>query len=213
MHYDERELVARLEQLPPLLRAAFAAACAQRLLPAYVRFSERTGRGAPGELTAVLERLWRDLEGKPMGADGLQRALDHAAGLIPDENEGEWAEGQAQADDAAAAVAYAVRCRQTGEAQDAGWAGRRAYEALDHLLRYSEDIGLGPGGPTARLPPNLGALAEVEWALVQPLIQAELARQRRDLDDLLAVHIAGEAKDVIPRIRDRAKDEAETMFG
>lgn len=213
LRYDEDRLLARLERLPPPFRAAFAAACAERLLPAYAGFFARTGRGAPLSLADALERLWLDLEGDSMSTYELQKELSRATALITDEDEDDWVPGWAQADDAAAAVAYAVRCRQGGQAQDAAWAARRAYEALDHLLRHREDIGLGDPSAAAQMPANLGALAEVEWALAHPIVQAELARQRRDLDELLACPSVRDAPPLIVALHRRAREEALVMFG
>jgi uncharacterized protein YjaG (DUF416 family) len=200
LRFDGAELVRQLERLSPLLRVAFAAACAERLFPAYPPFAERSGRGGPRELALMLERLWQDLEGDPMDPDELQRALDRCETLIPDEDEGGWVEGQAQAEDAAAALAYALDSRHSGSAQAAALAGRRAYEALEHLVINREGIDLTR--PTAE-----------EQVLSHPLISAELARQHRDLDELLGVTDETGIPGIVSRLRDRARAEASAVFG
>jgi hypothetical protein len=43
-------------------------------------------------------------------------------------------------------------------------------------------------------------------------VQAELTRQRRDLDELLAARV-GDVREVAARLRDRAKAEAGIFFG
>jgi hypothetical protein len=45
LHYDEPALVRDLARMDCASRVAFAAACAERLFPAYVEFCERTDRG------------------------------------------------------------------------------------------------------------------------------------------------------------------------
>lgn len=221
LRFDEGGLIRQLQLLSPRLRVAFAAACAERLLPAYARFAERSGQGAPGELASMLERLWLDLEGDPMGTDEIQRYIDRCMALIPDEDAGKSAADQAcapdpiaaarakaeevvaameaQADDAAAAAAYAVRCRQTGEAQDAAWAGGRAYEAVDNWV-------LNRGGIDTNRP---GA---EERVLSDPVVQAELERQQRDLDELLGIADEGDTAGAVAQVRARAKAEGSSVF-
>ncbi len=100
--------------------------------------------------------------------------------------------------DAGAAVTYACRCLRSGESQDAAWAARRAYEALDTYLLAQHGHRAGT------------AIDEVQL-LRHPLIQAELTRQRRDVDELAAAS-AHDRLQVIRRLRDRAHDEARAFF-
>jgi len=131
LNYDEQRLVEGLEGLPHHLRVAFATACAERLLPAYTDFSERTRMGDSKELTSILERLWVDLEGDAMTSAEVEEAIAKCMTLVlPLENKPLIA-GQTAAEDAGAALCYALRCRKTGDSQEAAWAGRRACEALD----------------------------------------------------------------------------------
>lgn len=195
--FDEQQLRARLTALPSKLRVVFAAACAQRLLPAYERYSGRRHSTEANEVAAMLERIWRDLGGDPVGAEELQRLVDHAMAIIPREDTNEWVPEQAAAEDAAAALAYALRCRQNGEAQEAAWAARRVYEALDHFVIERDDVDTNVPGAEDRV-------------LSDPLIQAELERQHRDIDELLLA-VADER--VSARIRARAEIEAQSLFG
>jgi hypothetical protein len=157
-----------------------------------------------------------------MNPGEMQWNIDRSIELIPDEAEGEWAPDparledviaaararakeavaamEAQADSAAAALAYAITCRQGGGAQDAARAGGRTYEALDNWVINRDDI--DPNKPGAE-----------ERVLSDPLIQAEFARQRRDLDELLGVRDEGEAAGVVARIRARAKADSGSVFG
>jgi hypothetical protein len=54
----------------------------------------------------------------------------------------------------------------------------------------------------------------VRRILAHPLIQAELARQRRDIDELLAAATAdADVRQTAERFRARAKAEAGSVFG
>ena len=199
LNYDEQRLVEGLEGLPHQLRVAFATACAERLLPAYTDFSERTRMGDSKELTSILERLWVDLEGNAMTSAEVEEAIAKCMTLVlPLENKPLIA-GQTAAEDAGAALCYALRCRKTGDSQEAAWAGRRAYEALDEFVISREKIDTNqPGGE--------------QQALSHPLIQAELGRQRRDLNELIGFggqNVLG----VVAPLRERAKAEARIFFG
>jgi uncharacterized protein YjaG (DUF416 family) len=199
LRFDEARLVKMLDRLPRDLRVVFAAACAERLLPAYAAFSERAGRGDPTALRQSLTLLWDDLDGKRLPDGEVQTNIDTCMELIPQEDDGPWVPEQASAEDAGAAVAYALRCRQNGQSQEAAWAARRAYEALDHFVINREKIDVNKPGAEARV---LGHAA----------VQTELARQRRDLDELLG----GDAKAVqqaAARLRDRAQKESALFFG
>lgn len=196
--YDERELVGQLERLPAKLRAAFAAACAQRLLPAYEAFAKKSHRGDARRLASILERLWSDLQGFPLPEAELGAQLEACMSLIPAEDDAPWIEEQAGAEDAGAAVAYALRARAGGKSQEAAWAARRSYEAIDHHLTHR--AGIDPSAPGGE-----------ERLRRHPLVQAELTRQRRDLEDLRRGVEAGDTA-VVERIRSRAVDEASVMF-
>jgi uncharacterized protein YjaG (DUF416 family) len=173
IRFDEKQLSQRIEQLAREDRAAFAAACAQRLQVAYSKFSTKTGRGNPGALRGILVRLWNDLSGKNVMSDvEIDAEIEACTELIPREDDGPWVMEQAAADDAASALAYSLRCRRTGQAQEAAWAARRAYEAVDHYVINTEHINTNSPGAEARI-------------LSHPLVHAELARQQRDLDELL----------------------------
>jgi len=198
LKFDERALAAELGGVARWGRVAFAAACAERLIPAYRRFSERTGRGNAQKIASILDRLWDDLAGMPMTEADLKAKADACMALVPQEDGGPWVEEQAAAEDGAAAVAYTLRCRQSGEAIEAAWAGRRTYEALDHFVINRENIDTNqPGG---------------EWQVLgHPLVQAELRRQRRDLDELMGM-VGKSLPDLARRLHERAKSEAAIFF-
>jgi hypothetical protein len=113
--------------------------------------------------------------------------------LIPGENDQPWIEEQAYAEDAASAVAYALRALESGEPQEAAWAARRAYEAVDHHVMS-----------------RLGIKGE-SHVLGHPLVQAELSRQQRDLSELREAREP--AVEVFVRLRERARADASLFFG
>jgi hypothetical protein len=121
LRFNEESLKAELNRIAVPLRVVFAAAVAERLLPAYVTFSHKTGRGNPHLLTQILERLWRDIDGIKIDPEELQQNIDLSMELIPKEDEKPWIPDQAWAEDAA-------------------WAATRAYDALDHFVTTQEDI-------------------------------------------------------------------------
>lgn len=190
--FDEAELVRELEELALQSRVAFAAACAERLLPAYAAFSALANRGDAPALAEMLARVWQDLLGQKLEPDELQADVDRVMRLIPGEDEEPWLDNQPSADDAASAVAYTLRALQRGDSQEAAWAARRAYEALDYYVTH-----------------QLGIDDEARVA-GHPAVQAELLRQRRDLDELHAA--SEEPADRILRVRDRARNEAGGVF-
>jgi hypothetical protein len=118
--------------------------------------------------------------------------------LIPDKEAEAWVTEQAYAEDACAALAYALCCRLSGESQEAAWADRHAYDAIDYHIVYQ-------GGMNVNTP---GTEAQVR---AHPLVQRELARQQADLTDLGSITSDSEGA-VIARIRIRAASDSSKMF-
>jgi uncharacterized protein YjaG (DUF416 family) len=198
LHFSEQWLINKLDRLPPPLRVLFTTTAAERLLPGYLSYSRLTGRGDPTALSAALDRLWRDIEGQRMDSEQVQEGLELVMKLIPQEDDSSWFPEQAWAEDAAGAVAYALRCRENGRSAESAWAAQRAYEALDHFVIAKTGI------DTSRP----GANDEV---LSSPLVQAELSRQRRDIDELLA-RDREDIASVARRMRRRALEESQIIF-
>jgi uncharacterized protein YjaG (DUF416 family) len=196
LRYDEPGLVTALSSVLPTAQSIFAAACAERLLPVYRWFHERTGRGDPSALEDALAELWTDLEGqRSVQLESKQRMAEE---LVPHEDDS-WIDDCAYAQHAAAAVAYAIRSRLTESPMEAGWAARQVYEALDLWVTTRDDVDLNVPG------------AE-EQVAADPLIQAELARQLRDIDALKGIPAAGLAK-LAPRMGQTARLEGLRLFG
>jgi len=194
MHqYNEADRVRLLEALSIPNRVVFALLCASRLLPQYSRFHEKTGRGDSRAINALAERLWQHVTVHPMSHEELQHAVDQCMDLIPVEDQGWDDQTQPYAEDAAAALAYALRTALSGESQEAAWASRCAYETMDYYA------GIGQAGYD-------------EQARIQhPVVQAELGRQMRDLAELRALEEAS-CPQAIEEFRRRAEQEAITVF-
>ena len=190
--FDEASVLRKLHGLAVASRVAFAAACAERLFPAYEAFSELAGRGDARALGDMLSRVWEDLLGRKMDPNELQADIECCMDLIPGEDEEPWLDDQPYADDAASAVAYTLRALQRADSQESAWAARRAYEAVDHHVTH-----------------RLGIDDEAQVA-GHPVVEAELLRQRRDLDELDAA--GDEPAEAIVRLRDRAREEARDVF-
>jgi hypothetical protein len=146
-----------------------------------------------------MERLWRDVHGDTMSRGDIEAAVDRAMHLLPSEEDGWDEETQPYAEDAAAALAYALRARLTGDPQEAAWACRRVYEAADHFVIAT--TGLPVGGSEAE-----------RVLLAHPVVQAELSRQRRDLNELSGLANSATQDSQIDEMRRRSEQEAQLFF-
>lgn len=198
LHFNEVRLKEQLDDLATPARAALAAACAERLRPAYLAFVQKTGRGDPTAFESILHGLWSDLHGESMSDAELASRIELCMTLIPQEDSGPWVVEQIYAEDAGAALAYALRCRLTAQSQEAAWAARRAYEAVHHWVVHRESVDLNVPGAEARV-------------LAHHLVQAELARQRTDLEDLRACP-PDPLQPVIAQVRARATIDSKHVF-
>ncbi len=197
--FNDSEMMDKLERLPNELRAAFACACAERLYPAYAAYTNRTGRGDASVLRKTLTRLWSDLSGDTMSDEDVQKGIRECKALTPREEDGPWIPERDYADDAVSAAVFAFMCRENGGAREAVWAAGRAYESLDAYLIERDD-------------PDLNTPAGEDHVLADPLLQAELGRQRRDLDELLEVP-PGDRPQAVRRLCSRASEESRVFFG
>jgi hypothetical protein len=131
LHDDERALLRRLSRLDRCGRTAFAAACAERLLPLFASYTRSEGRPVDSSrLAEVLAASWAAAAGQ---GDVSRDAADLAESLVPSDESG-WTDQTAFAQNAAAAVAYAARTWRADSAQDATWAARQVYEMADYAV-------------------------------------------------------------------------------
>jgi Protein of unknown function (DUF416) len=198
--YDRKKLANELALLPKRLRVAFAAACAQRLLPHHIRRAEATRTGDPEAARRILRTLWNCLEQDSFNVDELQHDHDVCMSLFPNPD-AKFIEGEEYAEFALSSLAYALSAQLTGDSQEAGWAGESAYESVgDHVIeRFNIDLN------------TPGALRRINSC---PAVQAELRRQQTDLAELhSAAKNPGSERAIIARIRRRAEADAASFFG
>lgn len=198
LRYDRQRLINQLEAISRPLRVAFAAICSERLAPAYARFSEDAQRGNPAEVAEILDYLWADIEAGARVHAGIDGQIERCMALIPGEDDVPWIASQAAAEDAVEALVYALRCCKTGESQEAAWAAECVYEALDHWV-----IG--------RLHLDMNSPGAEDRVLLHPLVQTELARQQRDIDEFAGM-TGLLTTIVLRRLRARAREEARILF-
>jgi hypothetical protein len=164
------------------------------LVPSRARTGETASEREDDAFPKLHAKLWSSLVGESLSKRELELASDDALALVPAEEGGE-----PLAEDAMAALAYAIRTAASGEPEDAAWAAERVYNALDTFLQI---LGYDPG--------TLGG----EEALRQhPLVQAELRRQAADLEALGELErrvLPGWALD---ELRERADTDAVRVFG
>jgi hypothetical protein len=198
LSFDEAALAAALAAFDTRHRAAFAAACAERLLPAYRKLKAVRQHLDPAALEQALARLWDDLVGTiPVRAEELDQLIHHSEFLVP--NPEPWTRQLPYAENAAAAVYYALRCRRSGDPHEAVRTARQAYEALDTYVTDELDPSLDLNAPDGE-----------ERVIRHPLLQAELTRQRQDL---LVLQATDAERDVlIAGLRTRAQQAAVVLF-
>ena len=197
LRFDETRLVSELKRLARSLRVLFAAACAERQMASYCRFLRHSKREGSDPLISALEDVWSN----PSKADEheLQRQLTICMGIIPHEDLIQpWSEEATYAQNAAMSVAYALRARISGEAQEAAWSARVAYESLDHFIISKTSINTNLPGAEQRV-------------VSHPVIQAELSRQSRDIEELFSVRENG-LTEIANQFRHRARAESRFFF-
>jgi Protein of unknown function (DUF416) len=202
LRFDKQRLIEKRDRVNPLLRAIFAAAAAERVSRAYIRYAHLTRRGNSAAFGESLSQLWSDIEGQRqrMTSAELKETRELVLTLIPRGSDSPWVSEQACAEAAAAALAYALWCRENGHSAEAAWAARRAYEAMDHFAIAKNAV------DTSRP----GANKEVQSS---SLVQAELLHQRRDLDELLADDAKPQdIKTTAQRMRQRAYTKSRTIW-
>jgi hypothetical protein len=161
--FDEETLVKSLRPLPLGSPIALALRIAERSV--HVCRSGSRSTVYSSILLPAVDSLWAFLEGASIE---VQQILDQVIEHLPD-SDGESTIQDALDDHAIAALAYALRCAQsTDSAQEAAWAARRAYEAVDQAV-----VSLLDTLDEARI-------LRHEW------VQRELGRQQRDLVLVLA---------------------------
>lgn len=128
LNYDEELLVARLDRLSREHKTAFAASCAQRVLPLFSKYARLLNDPTSFEiLTRSLDLTWQALTDPHTKVNAV---VDQAERLVPDSEDG-WSLEAGFAQNAAAAVAYAARTWCHDSSEDAAWAALQVYQTAD----------------------------------------------------------------------------------
>lgn len=200
LRFDRDAYVARLSGLPPVLRAVFAAACAERVLTGVTAILERTRPRALETLRTVVDRIWQVLEGDALKSEEFEDYLRRCEALVPDLDLEAPTPGLAQQDDAALTACYAIRALLGGDSEDATRAAEKSYDLLDSYVTNS--LGVSWDRPE-----------DEDEVLGHPVIQAELRRQQRDLDELLAPGAdRHDVRAVARTMRERVRDEGPDLY-
>lgn len=130
LEYDEAALNERLARLPEAARVAFAASCAERLVPVYEWAAGSSADQDVAVVRAALDLGWS----ASASTDQIEQAQAEVEALVPDEDDEGFID-VALAQNAVGCVAYVLRARLSHDVQDAVWAARQLYEAADHIVQ------------------------------------------------------------------------------
>lgn len=170
LKFDENQLKRRLEPFDRSQKTAFAAACAQRLVPLFDRYTQQEGDPSCMErMNIIVSAAWQAASGMEIEAIRLG---DEAESMVPDEDEGGWTPAKAYAGNAAAAAAYALRVWITDDAQHAVWAALQLFDAADFAYFQANPDG---GSFSAE---------ENQASLNSQIVQSVIAAIQRDLDSI-----------------------------
>jgi len=172
--FDEAFLKRKLTSISLQRQVMFAVSCASRLFPTYATVAILTGHGNPTILQSALEYAWALSAGAPLESAVCEDHQSLVMHLIDKDHDDSGRLLPSCAEDAASAVAFALRtCLHDDPAQEAMWAARRVYECIDMFVGESRKIDTSRPG------------AEID-ILSDPLIQTELSRQWRDIEELIS---------------------------
>lgn len=191
--FDETRIVNRLALLPAWTRPAFAAAAASRLLPSFRVFHTERPLRDRGELDDALGVVWDNIPEIGIAKTELDKVVDRTLMILPSEILST-SEFHPFAEDAVTSVAYALRALASGEPQEAAWAARHVYEAVDCFA-------------TSQICGDSTSFEKDRKILEHPAVQLELSRQQRDLS-MLAQSLCLPAQETITRLREAVSLES-----
>lgn len=154
--YNEDALKGRLSRLDKRAKTAFAAACAESLVPLQRRYWSRTGLGREAaRLRGILDSAW-DVAS---GGNADVRSLEAEAAVFGPSDDEEWFFDMGYAQNGASAVAYTIRTWLTDDAQDATWAARQVQEAAEYSFTQPD---LLPGEMLVRKISDFPSAADID---------------------------------------------------
>jgi hypothetical protein len=164
---------ARVDRLPPQLKAALAAACAQRQAEVYHAYVRRTGGGSSQGFDRLLSAIWDDVR-NPQASE-----LDHKRW----EAYGNRLHNQRHKDDIyGAAAGYAVLSLLYsndvlvgGRTRETIFSAKKTFHSIHNFLT----------SPIGKKPPiDISQRGSLDQFYAHPLTQAEHRRQEQDLFDV-----------------------------
>jgi uncharacterized protein YjaG (DUF416 family) len=194
---------ARIDQLPTCLKAALAAACAQRQADVYRVYSRRTGDGNSRAFDNLLSEIWEDIRCKQASEQDHNKWHERGERLYPSRN--------AKADIYSAGAELAVlsllhsnSVLLTGKSQGTVHAAHQTFESVDNFL--TSPIGKKPQF-------DIDQADAIAKLLAHPLTVAEHRRQERDLLDLEEILSRPDlTPDAVDKLRKRAEIEAKDFL-
>ncbi len=165
IRFDEVKLIVDLEKLSTIKRIAFAAAVSTRAINNYEFYASRIGQedNAPSK---IVRSIWDDIFNYAFDLKKWEIILNEILDLIPEED-GKWTIWHALVDDSLSSLAYTIRCIITQSSQEAAWAARRVYEAVDQVVISQIE--------------KVSTHDQELMVLSNELVQRELKRQERDM--------------------------------
>lgn len=187
--FHEENLVAQLSATSKIAKTAFALAAATRLLPMYIAYAKEADIELNSLPKSTLHTMWKVVRTDTPGQlDVLESAAKVLLNLMPSEDD-IWNEYHPLAEDAIAAIVYALQAYLTNDPQESAWAARRGYEAADQFSIKELEIDFEEDGAELAL-------------LMHPIVQQELIRQSRDLElaisgDIESLHVISQTETLL----------------
>ena len=169
--FDMDDLERQLKVLSVKHRIAFAASCCERLLPNYRAFSRMENWGKPEVLSLAVDEIWNSILTLSLSQSRLKELKTECDKVIPDTEDFSTIYTSA-ALDAGTAVTTTLDCYLTGEPRLAAEVASIARDTVDMFVQDHNNMNYSDPGFEQQI-------------LNNPLMVAELEKQRSDLTELL----------------------------
>jgi len=191
-----------LDELPANAKVILAATCVQRHSEVYRAFARCSNLRRSADFGRILDSIWRDASSEQLSREQLAQMQERALKLVP----GQARTGvyDANAEMAALSLAYCVGTRISGKTSDLLYAARQAFVSIWTFL-------VNPIGRTPQIDmTSPGAVAQFES---HQLVQAEHARQERDLSDVRRMLDERRAAEkIVNYLEERSKAEERSLL-
>jgi len=173
MRDSDNPIIEALSKMQAHQQLTFGAACCERMVPNYETFKREVNWGDVGPLRRALDTIWAACEGKRPGEAQLRDMLSKCEQSAPD-SEDFTSLYASSARDAAFAVCALLEFLLDGDTGRILSVPRFSTDSVDLIVQEQEDM--NPRDPL-----------RAQKTLEHPLMQQELARQRRDLAAALKI--------------------------